>query len=183
MGEKSAANLTESIARSKSTSLSRFLYSLGIREVGEATAVSLANHFGNLRAVIEADEVGLQEVEDVGPIVASRVVAFFDEIHNREVVTQLQRAGVSWPETETGSAPSKGSLAGKTFVLTGTLNNMSREEAKKLIQSLGGKVTGSVSSKTSFVVAGDKAGSKLEKALALGITVLDGAALEKLLAQ
>ena len=181
MGDKSAANLITAIEASKSTSLSRFLYALGIRDVGEATAASLASHYGKLDAIVAADEEDLQGVDDVGPIVASRIRAFFDEGHNRDVIKGLRQAGVSWPESEPVASPKDGALVGKTFVLTGALSSMTRDEAKERIQALGGKVTGSVSSKTDYVVAGEKPGSKLAKAQQLGVSVLEENRLRELL--
>jgi len=181
MGEKSARKLVDAIDRSKSTTLQRFLYGLGIREVGEATALALAEYFGKLDAILAADVDALVQVPDVGPVVASHIRSFFDEEHNREVIQSLLDRGVHWDEHEPSPAPDEGALAGKTFVLTGTLPNMTRDEAKKRIQSLGGKVTGSVSRKTDFVIAGDKAGSKLTKAQKLEITVLDEDGLLELL--
>ncbi|ANO51482.1 NAD-dependent DNA ligase LigA [Woeseia oceani] len=181
MGEKSAENLLAAIESSKSTTLSRFLYALGIREVGEATANALADYFGRLSAVMSADQEALQQVPDVGPIVASHVVAFFTEPHNREIIDELLRLGLVWPESEPQTLPKDGVLAGKTFVLTGTLVSMTREQAKEKIMALGGKVSGSVSKKTDFLVAGDNAGSKLTKAQNLEITVLDEVQLEKIL--
>ena len=181
MGEKSAANLVASVEKSKSTTLSRFLFALGIREVGEATATTLAAHFGKLDAIIEASEEELQLAEDVGPVVASRITAFFAERHNLEVIEGLRRSGVTWEETEPQPIAADGALAGKTFVLTGTLSAMTRDEAKKEIQARGGKVTGSVSSKTDFLVAGDKAGSKLAKAQKLELAILSEADFLKLL--
>ena len=181
MGEKSAANLIESIEKSKTTTLQRFVFALGIREVGESTAGSLASHYGKLESIASASEEELQTVEDVGPVVASRIRAFFDEAHNRDVIAALQKSGVNWPESEPQTAASDGALVGKTFVLTGALQNMTRDQAKDRIQALGGKVTGSVSSKTSYLVVGDKPGSKLAKAEKLGVEVLDEPALEALL--
>ena len=181
MGEKSAENLLESIESSKLTTLSRFLYALGIREVGEATASSLASHYGKLGSVMDANEDALQEVPDVGPVVASRIRAFFAESHNQQVIQKLIESGISWPESEPQPRAADGKLAGKTFVLTGTLSSMSRIEAKEKIQAAGGKVTGTVSKKTDFVVAGDKAGSKLTKAQKLEIAVLNEVEFEKLL--
>jgi DNA ligase (NAD+) len=172
MGEKSAANLIRAIDKSKTTTLTRFLYALGIREVGEATAASLAGHFGALSRIVSAAEEDLIEVADVGPIVASRIRTFFDQPHNLEVIKSLQKSGVSWPETEPQQSPKDGPLSGKIFVLTGTLSEMTRDEAKALIQENGGKVTGSVSKKTDFLVYGDKAGSKLTKAQTLDIATL-----------
>lgn len=182
MGEKSAENLLTAIENSKNTSLSRFLYGLGIREVGEATAVALAAHFGKLTAVMDAGDEELLGVPDVGPIVASRIRAFFAEEHNQAIIDQLIKSGIHWEETEPSTRPTEGPLVGKTFVLTGTLSNMTRDEAKARIQAQGGKVSGSVSKKTDFVVYGDSAGSKLTKAQNLKIDTLDEAALQKLLA-
>ena len=183
MGEKSAENLVDSIDESRSTTLERFLYALGIREVGEATASSLASYFGALDAIVAATEDELVEVPDVGPIVASRIRSFFDEAHNRDVIKTLQDSGVRWQESEPQRSPSKGGLSGKTFVLTGTLPSMTRDEAKQKIQACGGKVTGSVSKKTSYLVHGDKAGSKLAKAQELGVETIDEAGLTVLLAE
>jgi DNA ligase (NAD+) len=181
MGEKSASNLVASIEKSKSTTLPRFLYALGIREVGEATAASLASHYGNLESIMAASEEDLQTVADVGPVVASRIRAFLNEEHNRDVMDGLRKAGVNWSDSDPVVIPTEGALIGKTFVLTGTLASMTRDEAKEKIQLLGGKVTGSVSSKTDYVVAGEKAGSKLSKAENLGVSVLDEAELLDLL--
>lgn len=183
MGEKSADNLVTAIENSRKTTLQRFLFALGIREVGEATAMALADYYGRLQAIAEANAESLEQVPDVGPIVASRISAFFDEPHNVEVIQALVDAGVSWEEKEPVRAPKDGALAGKVFVLTGTLPSMTRDEAKTRIQAQGGKVTGSVSSKTDYLVAGDKAGSKLARAQKLEIEVLDEAALESLLKQ
>ena len=171
MGEKSAENLLTALEKSKTTSLARFLYALGIREVGEATAQALAQHFGELDAIAAADEKTLQVVPDIGPVVAQQVAAFFREHHNREVIKKLQTAGVHWPKVERRAASLP--LAGKTFVLTGTLAGMTRDEAKQGLQSLGAKVAGSVSAKTDYVVAGEEPGSKLDKARALNVAVLD----------
>ena len=183
MGEKSAENLVDSIDQSRSTTLERFLYALGIREVGEATASALASYFGALDAIVGATEDELVEVPDVGPIVAARIRSFFDETHNRDVIEALQDSGVHWQESEPQRSPSKGGLSGKTFVLTGTLPSMTRDEAKQKIQACGGKVTGSVSKKTSYLVHGDKAGSKLAKAQELGVETIDEAGLIVLLAE
>lgn len=183
MGDKSAENILASIDASRSTTLQRFLFSLGIREVGEATASALATYFGKLDAIIHASEEDLVAVPDVGPVVASRIRTFFDEVHNREVIDALRSAGVHWEESEPLQLSTEGPLTGKTFVLTGTLPSMTRDEAKQKIQALGGKVTGSVSKKTSFVVFGEKAGSKLAKAESLGVETIDEAGLVDLLEQ
>jgi DNA ligase (NAD+) len=181
MGEKSARNLLASIIKSKDTTLSRFLYGLGIREVGEATASSLAAYYGRLEAIMSASEEDLQQVPDVGPIVAARIHSFFDEKHNQEIVARLIASGLHWDEFEPDTDTESGPLSGKIFVLTGTLTNMSRDEAKDQIQALGGKVTGSVSKKTDYVVFGAKAGSKLAKAQNLGVATIDEAGLKKFL--
>ena len=182
MGDKSAENLVAAIGHSKATTLPRFLYALGIKDVGEATAQTLARHFGTLQALMAAGEERLQEVADVGPVVAKSIHSFFAEAHNRDVIAKLQQAGVHWPEVAV-PAPEELPLAGKTFVLTGTLAGMTRDEAKARLEALGAKVAGSVSKKTDFVVAGEAAGSKLAKAYELGITVLDESGLSKLLGE
>jgi len=181
MGEKSADNLLKAIEASKETTLGRFLYALGIRDVGEATAAVLASSFGKLDSIISASEEQLQQVPDVGPVVASRIHGFFAEKHNRSVIERLIAAGVHWDERAATVSKSGGPLAGKTFVLTGTLPNMTRDEAKERIEAQGGKVSGSVSKKTSFVVAGDSPGSKLRKAESLGVEILDENGLIELL--
>jgi len=181
MGEKSAQNLVRSIEASKSTTLARFLFALGIREVGEATAEGVAAHFGRLANVVSATVEELQDVPDVGPIVAARIQSFFGKRHNLDVIARLQDYGVEWPEADPVELPQQGVFAGKTFVITGTLPKMTRDEAKHLIQSAGGKVSGSVSSKTDYLIAGEKAGSKLRKAEKLEIVILDEAGLEDLL--
>jgi DNA ligase (NAD+) len=181
MGEKSAENLVNSIEASRETTLDRFLYALGIREVGEATAAALATHFGKLDGIMAATEEDLVVVPDVGPIVASRIRAFFDEEHNRDVIKSLQDHGVHWKESEPLQSPAEGPLTGKTFVLTGTLPTMTRDQAKQKIQAQGGKVTGSVSKKTNYVVFGEKAGSKLTKAESLGVETIDETGLNLLL--
>ena len=182
MGDKSAANLLANIERSKQTTLARFLYGLGIRHVGESTAKDLAQHFGGLDRLMNASVEQLLQVADVGPIVAESVRAFFDEPHNVDVVGGLREKGVRWEEGpgDVAHAVPK-PLAGKTFVITGTLPTLSREDAKEMIESLGGKVAGSVSKKTAYVVAGAEAGSKLAKAAELGVAVLDEAGLLALL--
>ncbi|MCL4798265.1 MAG: NAD-dependent DNA ligase LigA [Burkholderiales bacterium] len=180
MGEKSAQRLLDALEKSKRTTLARFIYALGIRNVGETTAKDLAAHFGTLDALMAADEAELEEVADVGPVVAAAVRRFFGEKHNVEVVRALRKAGVEWAEGE-AKRLRRGPAAGKTFVLTGALPDMTREEATELIEAHGGKVSGSVSKKTDYVVAGAEPGSKLDKARALGVTVLDQAGLRKLL--
>ena len=182
MGEKSDIKLILANLDSKATPLPRFLFALGIRNVGEATALQLAMHFGSLDALRAADAVAVREVPDIGPVIAEQVAAFFQNPHNLAVVDALVAAGLHWPaplaKEVTGSLP----LAGKTFVLTGTLGLQSRDEAGDRIRALGGKVSGSVSKKTDFVVAGSDAGSKLAKAEALGVAVLDEAAFMALCA-
>ncbi|KAB2325334.1 NAD-dependent DNA ligase LigA [Betaproteobacteria bacterium SCN1] len=180
MAEKSAANLVAAIEASRAATLARFIFALGIRNVGETTAKDLARHFGGLDALIAADEADLLTVRDVGPIVAESIRQFFAEPHNLDVVRRLREAGVTWPETA-GMQQSAGKLAGRTFVLTGTLPTLTRELAKERIEAAGGKVAGSVSKKTDYVVAGAEAGSKLEKAQALGVALLDEAGLLALL--
>ncbi len=181
MGEKSAGNVLKAIEVARDTTLERFLFSLGIREVGESTAASLAGHFGNLDAVMTASDEELQQVPDVGPVVAMRIRHFFDEAHNRDVVAALQANGVHWADREPQEIAEDGVFAGKTVVVTGTLPDMTRDEAKDLIKSLGGKVTGSVSKKTDFLVYGEKAGSKLAKAEQLGVETLDAEAFRTLI--
>ena len=172
MADKSAANLVEALQKSKHTTLPRFLFGLGIRHVGESTARDLALHFGSLDAIMAASEAELLEVNDVGPVVATSLRTFFDQPHNREVVEQLRAAGLSWEEgAPAARAPRP--LAGKTFVITGTLPTLSRDEAKDKLEAAGAKVAGSVSKKTDYVVAGTEAGSKLEKANLLGVPVID----------
>jgi DNA ligase (NAD+) len=181
LGEKSAKNLVDALEKSKKTTLARFLYGVGIRDVGESTATALANHFGSIEALQDATEAAIQEVPDVGPVVAAHVYTFFQQPHNREVIQALRDRGVHWPAQKARAAPTEGPLTGKTFVLTGTLESMSRDDAGDRITALGGKVTGSVSKKTSYVVAGAEAGSKLTKAQELGVAILDEAAFLKLL--
>ncbi len=181
MGDKSAAKLVAGIEASKRTTFARFLYGLGARHVGETTAKDLARHFGNLDRLMAASLEQLLEVEDVGPIVAESVHAFFHEPHNLEVVAGLRRAGLTWDENEGQTSAAVLPLSGKTFVLTGALPTLGREDAREMIESLGGKVSGSVSKKTDWVVAGAEAGSKLAKATELGIAILDEAGLLALL--
>jgi DNA ligase (NAD+) len=173
MGEKSAAKLLAAIERSKQTTLERFIYALGIRNVGEATARDLARHFGSLEPLKAATQADLQQVQDVGPVVAESMWRFFSEAHNVQVIEALQACGVKWKENEPAPPKGEGPFAGKTFVLTGTLPTLSRDAARSLIESLGGKVSGSVSKKTHYVVAGAESGSKLDRATELGVAVLD----------
>ena len=182
MADKSAANLKAALERSKATTLARFIYALGIRQVGETTAKDLARHFGGVDRLMDATVEQLLEVHDVGPVVAQSIRAFFDQAHNREVVNQLRDPagiGIHWSEQAAALGPQP--LAGKTLVLTGTLPLLSRDEAKAMIEAAGGKVSGSVSKKTHFVVAGTEAGSKLDKARELGVAVLDEKGLRALL--
>jgi DNA ligase (NAD+) len=181
MADKSALNILAAIEKSKTTTLARFIFALGIRNVGEATAKDLARHFGNLDALMQADIAKLQQVPDIGPVVAASIACFFAEPHNIEVIEQLRAAGVSWPEGESVAVVNS-SIAGKTFVLTGTLPRLTRDEAKDMIEALGGKVAGSVSKKTDYVVAGAEAGSKLDKAQQLGLTILDETRFRELIA-
>jgi DNA ligase (NAD+) len=180
MAEKSAQNLLAALEHSKRTTLPRFLFGLGIRHVGEATAKDLARHFGNLDAIMDASVEQLLEVPDVGPVVAESIHTFFQQPHNREVVEQLRACGVTWEEGEPAARAPK-PLAGKTIVLTGTLPTFSRDEAKDLLEAAGAKVAGSVSKKTDYVIAGAEAGSKLDKARELGVPVLDEDGLRSLL--
>ncbi len=182
MAEKSASNVLASIDRARSSTLERFIYALGIRQVGESTARDLALHFGGFDAVAHASAEKLLEVNDVGPVVAASIRRFFEEPHNVAVVEQLRQRGVTWPEGTPQRDPPSGAAQGKTFVLTGTLEHLSRDEAKQRILAAGGKVSGSVSKKTDFVVAGSEAGSKLADAKALSIEILDEASLLALLA-
>jgi DNA ligase (NAD+) len=175
MAEKSAQNVLDAIDKSKQASLPRFIYALGIRNVGEATAKDLAQHYGDLDTLMQADIASLLQVNDVGPVVADAVYQFFQEPHNREVIAAMRALGVHWADI-----PKKiqsAAFAGKTFVLTGTLPSLKRDQAQAMIEAVGGKVSGSVSAKTSYVVAGAEAGSKLEKAQQLNVTILDEAAL------
>ncbi len=181
MAEKSATNLIAAVEASKATTLARFIFALGIRNVGETTAKDLARHFGALDKLIAAAEADLLAVRDVGPIVAQSIIQFFAEPHNLEVMNSLWAAGVRWPESA-GMSQSAGILTGQTLVLTGTLPTLTREAAKERIEAAGGKVAGSVSKKTAYVVAGEEAGSKLTKAQELGVSILDEAGLLALLA-
>ncbi len=181
MAQKSAQNLLDALEKSKSTTRARFIYALGIRHVGESTAKSLAKHFGNLDALLEATEEQILAVDDIGPVVAQSILTFLHDPINRELIAQLRAAGLHWDEGEPELRSQH--LNGKTFVLTGTLPTLKREEAAAMIEAAGGKVSGSVSKKTSFVVAGEEAGSKLAKAEELGVAILDEAGLRHLLEQ
>jgi DNA ligase (NAD+) len=181
LAEKSAANVLAALEKARSTTLARFIYALGIRHVGESTARDLAAHFGRFDALMAADEPALLGVPDVGPVVAQSIARFFGEAHNREVIEQLRAAGVTFAEGPAARPPSAGAMVGKTFVLTGTLPSLSREQASEMILAAGGKVSGSVSKKTDYVLAGAEAGSKLDKAQALGVKILDEAAFLVLL--
>jgi DNA ligase (NAD+) len=182
MGDKSAQNLVGAIDKSKATTLPRFLYGLGIRHVGETTAKDLARHFGDIHKLMDASVEQLLEVPDVGPIVAQSVHEFFAEPRHKTVVDLLIAAGIAWPAIEGTASDAHRPLLGKTLVITGTLPTLSRDEAKDLIEAAGGKVSGSVSKKTNWLVAGEEAGSKLEKAQSLGVAVIDEAGLQALLA-
>jgi len=182
MAEKSAANVLAALAKSKSTTLPRFLFALGIRQVGETTARTLAGHFGSLEAIMHADQQKLEAVPDVGPVVAESIAHFFHEPHNRKVIKKLQDAGVSWPDIEITPAEAQ-PLAGKTFVITGTLSGMSRDQAKEKLQQLGARVSDSVSKKTDYVIIGENPGSKASKAEELGLSILDEQGLLEMLKQ
>ena len=172
MADKSAANVITAIDKSRSTTLARFIYALGIRHVGEATARDLAAHFGRLDPLMAAGDEELLQVRDVGPVLAESIRDFFAEPHNRKVIDALRKAGVHWTEGAPRRAAA-GPLSGRTFVLTGTLPTLARDEAKAMLEAAGATVAGSVSKKTDYVVAGSDAGSKLAKAQALGIPILD----------
>jgi DNA ligase (NAD+) len=179
MGEKSAQNLVEMIDKSRVTTLPRLLNALGIPQVGEATALALARHFGDLDPILDASAEALQEVEGIGPNVAEEIVSFFHQRHNREVIAQLRKARVRWEKISIDRKAQP--LAGKTFVITGSLSSMSRDEAKEKLQALGAKVAGSVSRKTDYVVVGEDPGSKADKAAELDIATLDEKGFLKLL--
>lgn len=182
MGDKSAQNLVDAIEKSKQTTLGKFIFALGIRHVGEATARDLAASFGDMDALMNADLDSLLSVNDVGPVVAQSILDFFAQPANCEVVKGLINSGIQWPSVQQASSPMQGHVfAGKTFVLTGSLAKYSRDDASQLIMARGGKVVGSVSKKTDFVLAGEAAGSKLEKALSLGVRVIDESEFENLL--
>ena len=181
MGERSAANLVAALERSRRTTLSRFLFALGIPDVGEATAQSLAEHFGSLDALMSAGEDEIQSVRDIGPVIAAHVYAFFAEARNRAVIDELRRGGVTWPDAARTRRPSSGALAGETVVITGTLTGMTRDEAREAARAAGATVTDSVSKKTTLLVVGAEAGSKLRKAQELGVRIVDEAAFLALL--
>ena len=181
MGEKSAQNLVDALVKSKQTTLARFIYALGIREVGEATAATLAAHFGSLDKLMAADEEALQEASDVGPVVAAHIHKFFQQSHNREIINRLTNPeiGIHWDDEVSELTDNR--LEGQTFVITGTLSTMGRDDAKAALQALGAKVTGSVSSKTSYVIVGESPGSKASKAEQLGVPILDEEAFLELI--
>jgi DNA ligase (NAD+) len=181
MGEKSAKNLIAALDRARDTTLARFLVALAIRDVGGGVAELLAGHFGDLESIVEASSEELEAVEGIGPIIAESVSRFFADEENCGEVARLRELGVRFPRVERDRVRRDGSLSGETFVLTGTLPGLTRSEAKARIEAAGGKVTSSVSKKTSYVVAGEEAGSKLRKAQELGVEILDAAGLEKLL--
>jgi DNA ligase (NAD+) len=181
MAEKSATNLVKAIDKSRNTTLARFLYALGIHDVGETTAQTLAAHFGTLEAIMQANEASLMAVPDVGPVVAKSIIEFFKQKHNKVVIRKLTKV-ITWPKVKVKPAKEL-PLHGKTFVLTGTLSDMTRDDAKAALQALGAKVSGSVSKNTDYVVIGENPGSKAEKAEALGVEMLDEKALHKLLKQ
>jgi len=182
MGEKSAQNLLARIERSKDTTLARFLYALGIPQVGEATAEALAEHFGTLDALMGADRETLEQVPNIGPAMAEDIAEFFHEQHNCDVIAALRRAGVRWPAAK--RRPKEGlPLAGKSFVLTGTLSSLSRDDAKRKLQARGATVSGSVSKKTDFVIVGEEPGSKYDRARELGVKTLNEKEFMKLLGE
>ena len=178
-GEKSTQKLLSAIDKSKQTTLARFIYALGIRHVGESTARDLAQHFKSIENLMAAKTEDLLSVPEVGEVVASSILHFFNEEHNKEVIKDLLGCGLNWPQPQI--TPANTQVEGKTFVLTGTLPSMGREEAKALLLAQGAKVSGSVSKKTHYVVAGEEAGSKLEKALALGVPVINEEEMKQLL--
>ncbi len=181
MAEKSARNLLDALEQSKQTTLARFIFALGIREVGEATAEALAGYFGNIEAVMDADEEALQQVEDVGPVVAGNIRHFFDQENNRDIVEKILLQGVNWPQQDAAQQQQVQTLEGKTYVITGTLEGLSRDQAARLLKACGARVSGSVSAKTTAVISGDKPGSKVARAEELGVEILDQAGFERLL--
>lgn len=180
MGPKSAQNLLNALEESKQTTLARFLYALGIREVGETTARNLANYYGNLANIMKATEQDLQNVPDIGNIVAANIVAFFKQRHNLDIIQKLCQLGITWPDVKPAK-PAQKVLQDLSFVITGTLSDMSRDDAKSALQNLGAKVSSSVSSKTSYVIVGDNPGSKASKAEQLGVRILDEKEFNQLL--
>ena len=181
MAEKSAGNLLRALETSKSTRLARFIYSLGIREVGEATAEALTNALETLDAIMQADIDALQQVDDVGPVVAENIVQFFAQQRNRDIVEGLIKEGIHWPEVESPDKTASQALKGRTYVITGTLEGLSRDQAAALLKAKGARVSSSVSAKTSAVIAGEKPGSKVGKAEAFGVEILDQAGFESLI--
>jgi DNA ligase (NAD+) len=179
MAEKSARNLLDALDKSRRTTLARFIYALGVREVGEATAEALARSFGDVEPLMDADLEDLQRVEDVGPVVADNIRHFFDQPKNRDIVKRLVVKGVSWPAIETAQLPQ--TLTGKTFVISGTLDGMSRDQAAGLLKARGARVSGSVSAKTTALISGENPGSKLAKAQTLDVEIVDQAGLNRLL--
>jgi DNA ligase (NAD+) len=181
MAEKSARNLLDALDQSKQTTLARFIYALGIREVGEATAEALASYFGAIEAVMDADVETLQQVEDVGPVVAGNIRHFFDQEKNRDIVEKILLQGVSWPRQDAAQQQQMQTLEGKTYVISGTLDGLSRDQAARLLKARGARVSGSVSAKTTAVISGDNPGSKVARAGELGVEILDQAGFERLL--
>jgi DNA ligase (NAD+) len=183
VGEKSAQNLLSAIEKSKSTHFNRFIYGLGIREVGEATARALADFFENINDLMQADEESLKSISDVGPIVAKHIVAFFSQERNKAMIAALLDKGITWPLVARQNTQLKQTLSGQTYVLTGSFSGQTRDAIKQRLQSMGAKVTGSVSKKTTAVIAGDAPGSKVTKAESLGVDILDEAGLLQLLSE
>jgi len=181
MADKSARNLLDALAKTRSTTLARFIYALGIREVGEATAEALAGYFGEIEALMDADVETLQQVEDVGPVVAENMRHFFDQRKNRDIVEKLMKQGVNWPALDAGRQQQAQTLNGNTYVISGTLEGMSRDQAAALLKARGARVSGSVSAKTSALISGENPGSKLAKAEELGVEIIDQAGFNRLL--
>jgi DNA ligase (NAD+) len=181
MAEKSAQNLLDALVKSRATTLARFIYALGIREVGEATAEALAKYFADIAPLFDAELETLQRVEDVGPVVADNIRHFFDQPENKVIVERLMQQGVSWPQGEAGQQQQAQTLAGNTYVISGSLDGMSRDQAGALLKARGARVSGSVSAKTTALIAGDSPGSKLAKAQALDVEIMDQAGFNRLL--
>jgi DNA ligase (NAD+) len=181
MAEKSARNLLDALAKTRTTTLARFIFALGIREVGEATAEALAGYFGEIEALMDSDVEILQQVEDVGPVVAENIRHFFDQKKNRDIVEKLVQHGVNWPQGDAGRQQQAQTLSGNTYVISGTLDGMSRDQAAALLKARGARVSGSVSSKTSALISGENPGSKLAKAEELGVEIIDQAGFNRLL--